>query len=271
MLRVLRCVFVVVFCVCMDVGFGPAKAGDAFYFVNPSGWTTSSPGSTYQEWDVFASATGNVPDFGHVTTSAGLDSPLASVASPGFVTGSNNFYSFSTDYGISANLFNHGGSSGAGGYPAGYGTHVIIQTASTLGDPLGVLLGSMEIVGFGGDPIPGGDNASALQSAMLWTGEVMSSFGIVTQEERLWEFFLPGYTDDFQVRWQNQVHSQFKQLRVDTMIAQTAFPLISVPEPNMFCLLAMGAVSLGIFRLSRRRLCRRSIKETHAANWPAVC
>ena len=45
-----------------------------------------------------------------------------------------------------------------------------------------------------------------------------TSFGIVPQQEMLYEFWLPEYADDFRVEMEVGIHSSFQQLRVDTRI-----------------------------------------------------
>jgi hypothetical protein len=66
----------------------------------------------------------------------------------------------------------------------------------------------------------------------------------VTLETYIWEFFLPNYTGDFRVQWDQLAHSSFDQLRVDSMIAESAFEITPIPEPATALLLpfAMFAV-----------------------------
>ena len=213
-----------------------ASAQDAVYFVDPNFWNVGDPNSTYQEWDVFTSTTGNNPDVGHITNPYGLTDPNLSVYPPGFVSGSANFYSFNGDYGISVDGYNHGGSSGAGA-PAGYGTHVIVQTAATIngdpnvGGPASVFSDSVQIVDFSDASIGGGSNTDALRVQEIWRGIVPSSWGDVTQQEMIWEFFLPNYTGDFRVRLDNIVHCMFLQARIDSMIASEAYDITPAPGP----------------------------------------
>lgn len=246
------------------------------HFLDPAGWNVGDSGSTYQEWDSLTvpSGIGNSPDRGYATNPTGLNSPTLSVKSPGFHSGSNNFYSFSSNYGATADIYNHT----TGSYGPEYGTHVILQTGSSQNpDAEGVVAGHMELVaghGFGnfwdtmklvdlvGNPIAGGDNASALQIAEIsYQPDVASSFGAVDYQELIYEFWLPGYTGDFRVDWGQIVHGTIDTLRVDSMVAAAAvgggspFPLTSaVPEPGSAGLLMTGAISaVGAVVMRRRR------------------
>jgi hypothetical protein len=129
-----------------------------------------------------------------------------------------------------------------------------VQTAATLGGyGDSVLPGTLEIVDLSGNPLSGGANSAALvNDNEMFTGEVTSSFGTVTLQTKIWEFFLPGYTGDFRVRWTEQVHSSFDQVRIDSMIASSAFApsFVAVPEPTALAL--VGACLLGLaFNRSR--------------------
>jgi hypothetical protein len=73
----------------------------------------------------------------------------------------------------------------------------------------------------------------------------------VTSQERLWEFFLPGYTGDFRVEGTSIVHSSLMQVQVDSMISP-------VPEPGTTALAGSGLIVLGTCRLVRRWRRRKS-------------
>jgi len=246
-------------------GRGVAFAGDATSFVNPGSWTTGVVNSTYQEWDVFTASTGNTPDVGSSVDPTISSSPTLSVNSPGFKSGSDNFYAFAGDYSAQADIYNHGGSSGSGSYGSTFGTHVIVQTSATMnfdttaGGPASVFQDSLEIVKHDGTAISGGANADALQIAEIFTGTVSSSFGNVTQQELIFEFWLAGYADDFRVQWDEIVHSQFNQLRVDSLIVEeaagggTPLALTPVPEPSTMVLTGIAAAGLGLIAIRRRR------------------
>jgi hypothetical protein len=212
-------------------------AQDALYFVVPNSWDIGDSDSTYQEWDVFVGTANNKPDLGHVSNPASLPDPNLHVYPPGFVSSSANFYSFNGDYNISVDIYNHGGSSGAGA-PAAYGTHVIVQTAATVNDdpnaggPASVLVDSVEITDFNDAPIGGGSSGEALRVNEIWRGVVPSSWGDVSQQELIWEFFLPDYTGDFRVRMDNIVHSMFKQIRIDNRLATSAYAITPAPGPH---------------------------------------
>jgi hypothetical protein len=116
------------------------------------------------------------------------------------------------------------------------------------GGPASVFYDTMEIVDLAGLPITGGDNASAIHEEQIWSGLVGSTFGDVTIETFIWEFYLPGYTGDFRVQWDEIVHSSFDQLRVDSMVTESALPITPIPEPASVILLVLGSLAV-----SRRR------------------
>lgn len=211
----------------------------AFSFQEPVGWTVGDAESTFQEWESTVtgfSLTGTTPTASNVNPAISSTSTMG-VSSPGFVAGSGGYYSFSestTTYGVSADVFNHGGASGSGGpYTSNYGTRVFVQTAATIGqagvlgpEGVGLVIDSLELVQINGSPITGGDNASKLQSNVLALNSIITSFGPADQEEILFEFWLPGYTDDFRVQFESSRHSSFQHLRIDTLIEAAA----SVPD-----------------------------------------
>ncbi len=204
----------------------------AYYFLDPNGWFVGDFNSTYQEWDVLMESTDNKPDFGYLTNPNGLPEPNLSVIAPGFVSSSANFYSYEGDYAIEALIFNHGGSYGTGA-PVGYGSHVIVQTAATINSDYDVSVyhNSLQIVGPNDETISGGSNSEVLQAKETWRGIVSSSWGQVTQQELIWEFFLPNYTRDFRIKADVAIHSMFTQMRVDSIITQESYPLTPVLGP----------------------------------------
>ncbi len=225
---------------------GPALAGDAQRFVTPGHWTVGAAGSTHQHWDVIGQAV-NTPDVAWVASPGLTEAPTLSVVSPGMALGSGNFYSFSADYGVAATIHNHGGAYGDGATP-GWGTHVIVQTVSTLNEGVGVDPLSLLLTDLRGNALLGGAAADALQSAVLFTGIVNTSQGDVEQEERIWEFFLPGYTGDFQVVADVRVHSSFRALQVDTLVSESALPITTVPEPAALLMVLAGGGALALRR-----------------------
>lgn len=232
----------------MFVLTSPSVGADATSFETPQYWSVGDAYSTYHGWDLLTAAAGNTPDVGHVTTPSGLTASALSVVSPGFLAGSGNFYSFSGDYGVAATIFNHGGSSGSGA-PVDYGTHVIIQTAATMNSDTNasVYADSLRLVTPLGGSILEGDNPSRLRFEELWVGDVTSAFGTVTQQELVWEFFLPNYTGDFEILADVAIHSSFMEMRVDTMLAPQA-----IPEPATLAMLGCGGIMLLRRRLTRR-------------------
>lgn len=214
-------------------------------FIEPAGWNVGDAGSTSQTWDTLSASTNNAPDAGFYSTNPAIATlPLLSVSSPGFHVSSGNFYSFSGNYPVSANIYNHG---------SGAGTHVIVQTAATLGSTgQTVLPGTLQIVDLGGSPITGGVNSAALVNGdEMFNGTVSSSMGEVTLAVQIWEFFLPGYTGDFRVQFTEEIHSSFDQLRVDSMITGTAFAPSFVPEPTSLALAGLCAFGLALSRKRR--------------------
>ncbi|MHB1036087.1 MAG: PEP-CTERM sorting domain-containing protein [Pirellulales bacterium] len=214
-----------------------ARAEGATSFQNPTGWSIGAANSTYQEWDAFRAKSGNAPDVGHFPASF---TPTVS-ASPAIVTGTNNIYWYGGDYRWWLDIDNYGVGE------AGEGTRVVVQTATTLSNGVGVYPDSLAVVRPDGGSLLGGDAASVLRETVLFQGDIwVESQGTwVTTQERLWEFFLPGYTGDFRVEGASHVHSSLMQVRVDSMIA-------SVPEPGTIALAATGLITLGACRTVRR-------------------
>ena len=190
-------------------------------FQEPAFWNVGDPQSTYQEWDA-----------GEAAFLLGGAAPYAENASPNLTSsstlgatntsaaGSGGYYTPSNDYEVHANIVNHGGSSGSGAsYASNFGTRVMVQTGATLNGDLGVYTDSVQVVQPDGSPIAGGDNADALYIADVSTDFLfLFSFGLVPLQEQIFEFWLPGYTDDFRIEFDSVVHSSFQQLRVDTLI-----------------------------------------------------
>jgi len=249
-------------------------------FVNPAGWAVGSAESTYQEWNVRVppGSAGGLPIDAPPDDPAGLGtvtsgSPTHSAKPPYFgpstgftggalLTSTGNYYAFSppaTDptavFGATADIFNAPGSFG----PT-FGTHVIIQTGSSLNDGVGNFTETMKIVDLADAPIAGGDNAEALQiSQGTKYTDVPSAFGEVDYAEYIYEVFLPGYTGDFRVDWDQAYNASIDTLRVDSKIAEAPFALTEVtqttiafvPEPSTTSLAVLG--SLLAVRVRRRR------------------
>jgi hypothetical protein len=211
-------------------------------FLEPIDWNVGDLDSTYQEWDAKTEKTGNLPDQGYVVNPTGLTDPTHSVKSPGFLSGSENFYSFMDHFGATADIYNHGGVGG---------THVIVQIGTTVnhdptawatygngdhgelveGHGIGVFWDVLKIVDLDGDPINGGNNEEALNIAEVsYREDVNTSFGPVDYQELIYEFYLIGYTSDFRVDWDQCIHATIDTLRVDSIVEEGDYP--SIPNIN---------------------------------------
>ena len=201
----------------------PVFAVDATSFAAPSAWSVGDAGTSYNEWDVFAGSAGNAPDVG---TTGG--SSTVSTVYPGYTSGSSNLYSHASAYSATASMDTPSiaGSSG---------THVIVQTAATLG-MMGASISSMQID-------VDGTLYSPFAESTLFFGTVSSSYGPVTQKESSYSFMLPGGTGSFSISWTNPQHSSFKALRVDTN---------AVPEPSSIAMLGVAVMGLGLVARRRR-------------------
>ncbi|MBI2824340.1 MAG: hypothetical protein HYX69_06600 [Planctomycetia bacterium] len=111
-------------------------------FLLPTAWQRTDPGSTYQEWNVFASADGstpNAPDVGlfNPASPANGNPDVFDTSGGSFLTGGGNIYSFSVATDIDAVIPNYG-------YGSWYHTTLILQTR-TIGseiDYAGVHIGT---------------------------------------------------------------------------------------------------------------------------------
>jgi hypothetical protein len=216
----------------------------------PIGWSVGDLNTTYQEWDGDPApgtplpTAGGAPDDGYFANPAPLSSPTIS-ASGGNVFSSSttgNYYSFSGNYNVAAFVPQ---APTVGG--SGYGTHVIVQTGSSIGAIGSVLSADIDR----GD----GGAVQVVQAAtQMWFASGLPSFGGPTDAEvLLWEFWLPEFTGDFTVNMVASIHSSFDQLRVDTAVVQSGddggSPFAAIPEPSSALLL----LSAGGLLLRRRR------------------
>lgn len=194
-------------------------------FVEPA-WIVGEPDTTFQEWqasimDPFL-AEDTLPSSSEDNPALGEEATMG-VELPGFPASSGGYYSFGGDYSVYADVFNQGGSAGVGGpYPDGYGTRVFVQTAATMNGSDSVYTNLLEIVAPDGSPIAGGCHDCKLGVSELFVGDVETPIGIASQQELLFEFWLPEYIDDFRVEFDVIVHSSFQHLRIDSQVEAPA-------------------------------------------------
>lgn len=205
------------------------------HFVGPSGWSVGDAGSTYQEWDAKTAGAGATPDVGYDVAGASLTGSTHSVKAPGFgPTSTSNYYAFGGDFGATADIYNHGGAGG---------THVIVQVGTSLNGTTGVYADSLKLTDLSGVTLTGGANGDALQVDEIFFGtNIPSSFGPVSYQELIYEFYLPGYTDDFRVDWDQVVHATIDTLRVDSKTTPQAYGITNVPEPASLALIGLGGL-----------------------------
>ncbi len=220
--------FIVLVCVLA----APAFATDATSFVDPSFFGDAN--TTSNEWDVFSSQVFNAPDVAADSTHSGS---VLNVSGPGFVSGSSNFYAFGGSYNADADI--------VAPTLASAGTHVTVQTSGTVGYG-GV--SNVRIFDDSGNLL----SDSPFNESELFNGSVMSSFGPVTQVETLSEFWLDGYTGDFEVTWTNGQHSSFNGLRVDSLATLSTPGAAAVPEPSSIAMLGIAVMGLGLCARRRR-------------------
>jgi len=248
-------------------------------FLEPTLWSVGDPDSTYQEWNVKETLTGATPN--SATPITGISNSAVSFdpfnpngtatlsATPPFfgppsfdsgtlLTSTNNFYAFAPGpgdptpegFGAFADIPNYGV-----GDP-GEGTYVTVQTGSSLtGDDIGNLPGTLEIVDIAtGDPLLGGDNASAVITELTENTAIVNGFmGPVPYDELRYEFFLPGHFGDVRVQFENAISASMDTLRVDTFIGP-APTSTAVPEPGSATALLIAAATAGIaYAIVRRR------------------
>ena len=211
----------------------PAMAIEATSFSDPTAWNVGDTNSTYNEWDLFTVSSGNTPDVG-----TNYGSPTVDVTYPGYPSGSFNFYSHASDYAAFAVVDTPS--------VVGKGTRVKVQTASTVG-MVGALMSGLSIFD-DSDNLLSDTPYSELE---LFFGTVSSSYGPVTQKESAYSFWLPGYTGNIKLSWNNPIHSSFMGLRVDTLA--TSQDPTAVPEPSTAGLLLLGFAGLGFTALRRRK------------------
>lgn len=219
--------------------------------LNPSGWSIGDANSTYQHW-ITNSAADNLagtPNNGYNTAGATLTSPLLSVNAPGYSSSSSGmFYSYGGDYSFNAAISNNNTSS----LPSNAGTYVIVQIFTILAAESSIT--DITLTDTDGNALTNGSDPIAHLVYGQASG-YSTPFGAADVQVDLYEFWVPDFTDDFDVLASVINHTGVLEVRVDTMIVgadsddSVPFAPVAVPEPASLALAAFGGSAL----LLRRR------------------
>lgn len=203
-------------------------------------------GSTYQQWVAEPAPNTIVSNLDH-NANPSTSNPTLGVTG-GFVASSGGFYSFSSNYTVTAAIPSTG--------TAGPGTHILVQTAATLnpdyqpendGTGGSVIRDTIKILDSSNNLLA--TSAAAEVTRLYYNPIFASPFGEVQYEELTYDVYLPGFTGDFKVVFDVFIHSSFSTLRVDSSVS-------AVPEPGSLALLGSGLAGLALVGLRRYRRTR---------------
>ena len=209
-----------------------AVLATAYNFQEPTDWAVGDAGSTYNYWEATISVpflASNSPPTGAninpaINAIAGLN-----VRSPGFVASSGSYYSFTGDFEIFADIYNHGGSAATtSDYQSGYGTRVIFQTAATTNVDLdfSIYSDSVEFLNLDNTPFPETRAPELVGITEIFRQDgVETPFGPAEQQELLSEYYLPEFSGDFRIQFTDAKHSSFQNFRVDTLLVAETSPI----------------------------------------------
>ncbi|MBI4581205.1 MAG: hypothetical protein HY718_15995 [Planctomycetes bacterium] len=193
-------------------------------FNAPATWTRGQAGTTYQEWNVFTSATApNSPDVGSFNPNG---TATVTNATDGFIAGGENIYSPFGPLDIDVAVPD---------YAAGSSVTTVILQTRTLGAEIN--MGTMNIGGV--TPV---DQGELLREALGGPG----GYAVETWFKFHLPYSAPSFTVEFAA---TGPHMSLDRVAVDSITGPTYLPEPNpVPEPVMASLLGLGMVLCGARR-----------------------